>query len=374
MIYGLKILYHLVFALIMYFCAVHNKMRDVRIENHCLRVENSEHYKLSIFSVLIFCFWEGIYSYICGEPGVYLADREVYASRFVANNFIRENSPLLVSLSVFLREFTNNPDIYFFVVASCFMLLTCTAYNKCEIANPYGILLLGLSLYNTYGCYQLKQSLAVAFTSLAVIYFLRNKKILCIAFTVFAILSHETGYILVPLFILLIGSKNKWIFSIECFFFLLCIVVFPIINGRIISLFIKFFPALEKQLISYLDESGSFVLNTSSLVAIKGIPLYIISFFGFVKRKELKEKIENNEKYLLLAIFSSVATLLSTYMNWLWRFSEMFYLIVFLYGGAVRVGLSDREKKIYDMLLISSLSFVTFRKLIISYINYGGIV
>lgn len=373
--YILKICYHLICTIIIYWAACKDSNRKV-----ILRAGNRTIYSkinpntLLLSSTLIICLLEGIYSFICGPYHVYLVDRGIFANRFARGIYSKTASLGLYYIQVFLREFTTNPDVLFFVVAVIFMFATLTAYNKSKDARPMALLYMCMSQYMLYGCYQLKQALATSFTAIAIVCFLEKKYLWCVLSVALAISFHEAAFVLLPLIFALYGSKSKTVKYLSYAFLVLFVLFFTHFSRAGIGLFTRLIPEMSNQVSAYLDETGGFEATGSILTAIKGFPIYYITYMGITNRNNVKENIKNIDKYLLVCVYASAATMASAFMPWMWRFSELVYIPVFLFAALLRENLEEKKKREYDLIICLSLAFFTYRKLIISYFTYGGII
>ena len=375
-VYILKILYHLLCTFLIYGLArtACGKSLTIHAGSRILYTKDTNSRSIILGSFLIICLLEGIYSFICGPYHVYLADRRVFANRFVGGYYTKAASIGLYYLQDFLRLFTNNPDVLFFVVAFIFMAATLLAYNTSKDSRPMALLYMCMSQYMLYGCYQLKQALAAAFAGLAIVLFLDNKKALSIIASVLAIMFHETAFVLVPLFIVIYGSKSKIIKYSSYAFLILFVFFFSRFSMVGIRIFTNLIPDMANQVSIYLDETGGLETGGSILTAIKGLPIYYITYIGFSNRDRLRNRIINIDKYLLICVFASVATLSTTFMSWMWRFSELVYFPVFIFAALMRDELETKRKREYDLIICFSLAIFTYRKLIMSYFIYGGLV
>ena len=375
--YVLKILYHLLCTAIIYWFALHGNSRRtvLSVGNRVILGKYYSKNMLLISSALIICLLEGMYSFICGPYHVYLVDRLVFANRFSAGYYSKASSTGLYYIQEFLRKFTSNPDMLFFVVAFIFMAATLAAYNKSKDATPTALLYMCMSQYMLYGCYQLKQALAAAFTALAIVCFLEKKYVGCVISVILAISFHETAFVLLPLLLALYGSKSKIVKYASYLVLVLFVLFFSQFTRIGISLFTRFIPGMTGQVSAYLDDTGGLEVSGSILTSLKGFPLYYITYMGIIYRNKVRRKIENIDKYILLCVFASVATVASVFMPWMWRFAELVYFPVFIFAALLRDQLdNDKKKNEFDLIVCLSLALFTYRKLVLSYFVYGGIV
>ena len=368
-VYILKITFHFIFALVM----IRLSKRDCRANLRACDGMDGFVHKLSAKTILLFCIFEAIYTLICAPFGVYLADRRIYALHFT----IYDNDASTLGLAVvsdILWLFSNKPEYLFVAIAVLYILVTCIAYNKYEDANPTIFLLIGLSLYTTYGLYQFKQCMAAAFTALSFAYFFRNKKIPCICSLTVAILFHETALLMIPLMILLKIVKSKVGYFVASIILLSCLVFFEPANRLVIGVFAGFIPSFSARFGDYLSSSGSLLIEPNYVTALKGIPYYFIVLIGLIKRPYYHDRIKNYDKLLFISVFVSVTTMASIYMYWLWRIGELAYMVVFYFWSQLCVCFCKKEYKQLNVLLGGTFFLLTLYQLIICYINYGGII
>ena len=330
--------------------------------------------KISLLGLLFLSSYLGLYSCICGPDGSFIADREVYALKFHYNIFPKESSYGLFYLQSLLRSFTDNPFVLFFVVAFIFVFITLFAYNNCEMASSFSLLLLCCSQYFLYGCYQLKQAIATALVAVAMSYFFNNKYLLAASFSLLAISFHEAALFVIPLLFLMKGSKNKLYNSFAIIMLLIFTLGFGLAGPRLVSTLQTAIPFLGDQLQSYLNDSGSLELTFSPLTAIKGFPLYIISIYSLLYRDSLITDDRSNASLIVLSIFASLVTLTSMFFPWMWRFAELVYFPVMILGEKIYSIIDAKSKPLFSITVAGGFLFFTLRKVIMSYFIYGGIV
>ncbi len=373
-VYILKICYHLMFAALLFTIAARKNSRKMIFQGPHIIFTQDEKRRIPFSAILIFCLMEGLYSFLCGPYKTYLVDRQVYAQFFSMNYFIRENSPVLYQIEVHLRQLTSNPDVFFFVVAVIYMLITCIAYNESDDADPFVFLLIGVSQYLLYGCYQLKQALAVVFIALSTSFFLKKRWIWCVLFLILGILSHESAYVAIPLFIVLIGSRRRWVQTMEYFILIVSMVFFRQITTVGLTFVSGLIPGISKQIASYLSDSGELVMGFGFSRALKGLPFYIITIYGFMLQDKGRQETPHYDKYLLISVFVSIASFSALYMPWMFRFGELFYIPDFIFAAYLRKIAEKRTGRQYTYILVLSFLIFTLYKLVISYWRYGGIV
>ena len=370
-IYILKIIYYFIFVFLLYECV---KVREKK-QNEIVATNGKTIRRISISCMTLFSIILGHYSIICGKIP-YVSDRLSYVVRFISDSYAKmhpTNSIGLVVIEKFLHIFTYNPSALFFFSSFIFLFITLYAYKRYEEASSMAILLMGLSNYCIYSFYLLKQAPAMAFAALSFAEYSKNNKKLAIIYLIIAICFHESAIILIPLYLALMGSKSKLI-KIAEYIFLICIVIFfEKINQNLVSLF-SYIPGMSSQLNVYLNEAGGINIATNILTVFKGIPFYIITLVAAIKRKNLKEKIKNYDKYLLISTFASLVTILSSYMYWMYRFAAYCYFPTFIFASLIYKSMdSNKNKSTFKFILCFTFFIVTLRLLIQYYFIYGGI-
>ena len=375
-VYILKIQYHLFCTFIIYglACRAPGTSVTIHVGKRTLFTKSSNSRKIIFGSFIAICIFEGIYSFICGPYHVYLVDRKVFANRFAGEYYTKTGSIGLYYILSFLRSLTADPDIMFFVVAFIYMAATLLAYNTSKDAKPIALLYMCMSQYMLYGCYQLKQALATAFAGLAIVCYLENRKLGSLISAVLAISFHESAFVLGPLFVALFCSKSKLIRYGSYAALVLFVFFFSSFSRIGVNIFTSIIPSMTRQVSMYLDETGGLETGGSVLTTIKGFPVYYITFMGFINRKRLRKQILNIDKYLLLCVFASIATLSTFFMPWMWRFSELVYLPVFIFAAMIHDILDIKKRREFDLIICLSFAIFTYRKLFMCYFTYGGLV
>ncbi len=331
--------------------------------------------KVSLVTIILLSLLIGSYSFVCtAHP--YVMDKKVYATWFMNDIFqkqVRNESTGLWMIESATHKFTYNADIFFFIVAFLYTFITLIAYRKSK-SKPYTLLLLLLSEYPFFGFYQLKQCFAIAFTALGMIEHENHHKIKGYIYILIAIIFHEAALITIPLLIMLRGSKKKIIRIIEYIGFILSVLFFNQITTVIVKIFIKLFPYLGTQLTIYLTDNNSFITDMNYLTIFKGIPFYVIAFYGITRRKQLKNSINNYDKYLIITVFISITIILSMYMYWFFRFGTFYYLFAFMLASEILNKIKEPKEKLLFVLLTAGTFLALAIKLWIQYyFIYGGI-
>ena len=132
-------------------------------------------------------------------------------------------------------------------------------------------------------------------------------------------------------------------------------------------------PQLLTELQSYIDDTGAMKVSLNIPTTVKGFPFYLITIYGFRRRKEYIASIRHYDKYMLMSFFVSITILLSAYMYWMWRFGTFFYFPIFVFASQLAsVNKDDKQDRLFSLLLMVSLGFFTLRYLWRIFYIYGG--
>ncbi len=337
---------------------------------------NKKNKKTSFTIIILLTLMISSYSFI-STAHPYVMDKRVYATKFSHDIYlpqVKSESTGLYMLEANMHRVTYNPDILFFVVAFIYTFLTLLAYKKSKRAKPFSLLLLLLSEYLFFGFYQLKQCMAIALVTLGMVEHENGKKLIAYLLIALAIIFHEAALITIPLLIMLRGSNKKNIRIMEYIGFILIVLFFYPITSFFIKLIIKLVPFLAYQLTIYINESGNFITKLNFLTALKGLPFYVITIVGLVKRKEWKDKIPNYDKYLTITSFISLTIILSIYMYWFFRFGTFYYLFAFILAQELFEQIKEPKQKLLYLILTAGVLLGLGIKLWLQYyFIYGGI-
>ena len=123
----------------------------------------------------------------------------------------------------------------------------------------------------------------------------------------------------------------------------------------------------------YFGDTGLINDPVNILTTIKGFPFYLITIYGFKRRKEYINRIPHYDKYMIMSFFVSITILLSAYMYWMWRFGTFFYFPIFVFASQLAsVNKDDKQDRLFSLLLMVSLGFFTLRYLWRIFYIYGG--
>ncbi len=345
---SIKIIIYFLFAFSMYFVVeISNKNHKNVVQNKLISSKN-----ISISSIFFLSLLYGLYSIIVSSYSS-ISDRWNFAFRF-SNNFEYPWTVGLNLLAKILHLFTEDPRILFFGVSFVTLFVVLVAYNKFSYKYPLAVLLMGVSLFNTYSFYLLKQAPSIAFGSLALAYLFNKNRIKALISLVVSILFHEAAFILIPLFLVLEGAKKRGFRVIEYAFLIIIILFFSSISSIGIRYIYRFSPYLTEQVLGYTNSKGDLQITSNLQSWVKFSPYYFITFLAFFKRSSLHNKIKNFDKFLVLSVFTSALSILSIYMYWMFRFAIYGYFPMFIYFSQI----VQFERKSFDKVFMLCIMFL----------------
>ena len=326
-----------------------------------------------IIIIALFGFYGNV-----SAPHPYSFDRLNYAIRFSSDFYaeaVRNSSIGLYYFESILHCFSYNPEVLFFFVPIAYMLITIKAYKEYK-CKPIVILILFVTSYGLYGFFMYKQCFAIAIVSLSFAYFLSKKYVKAFIAVLIAMMFHEAAWIVIVVYLCLIfGNRNKVLRIFMYLSMTICVLQYAQINQYLVSFAGYISPMLATQLDAYLEDDGSMTISYNYLTILKGLPYYLITVYGIINRKRLKNIILNYDSYMFISVFTSLTFLASMYMYWLWRFGTFFYfpIIIFL----VKIYLNTPRDK-YNMYFYNAIIIVFIllivKLLIQYYFIYGGII
>lgn len=373
-LYMLKIAYYFIFGLVMYCIAQNHEILLARRNNgESIRVSSR---RIGVIAIVILALLWAHHTVFCSSVPP-RSDRLRYAVTFESGMLarVRKSSFGLYVIEFLLHKITNNSLWLFISIAVLCVSVTLIAYNTYPQATSESLLFLGLSTYLLFACYALKQAPANALVGLSVAGFMKKNRAICIGSLTLAILFHEAAWIMVPIYIVLLGSKRRSVRFLQYALLLVCLFDFVHISTSFLNLLSNLIPGFSAQISSYIDESGELSVGYYGLTVIKGLPIYIISIVGYRYRSVCKDSIENYDSLLFITTFAAFARLTCIYMYWMWRFSDLVLVPVCVFGGLVCNHMTNRKERFVVSILISlSFGLVTARSLVGGYLLYGGAV
>ena len=374
--YILKMLYYLLFVIVMYAVALNSSKKycqDITMErSKRIGVIVIRKKRFPIIAIVLLCLMAGYYGTICGQVPI-ASDRLNYAMRFSSDTFldaVKQSSYGLYFIEKILHLFTYDPYVLFFTIPVICVALYLFAYNIWDDVIPLAILMFGFSACVNYSFYQYKQAPALGLMALSFAYFLRGRKLYAILFMIGAIAFHESALLMVPLYIVMMGSRKRWVRIAEIVFLLVCVFGFSYINVGLVRI-ASLIPGLNFQLQNYLGDSGGIQIDSNLATIFKGFPYYVITIVGIVQRPKLIDSIKNYDKYLTMSIFASACILLSAYMYWMWRFGSYTYFPILIFASLIYREM-DTNRELFKWTVVLSLAFITFRAFAQFYFIYGG--
>lgn len=344
----------------------------------CCKMRNSSERttKISMVAIIFISIIFTLYNIYITYNSVSLGgDRLNYTINF---NGIRKSSSLgLEFVFEVVRMMSGSINKVFYITTFICVFFTFLAYRMSKDAMPSTIFLLFMSQFIFSTFVNLKQCYTSAFASLFFVIAIHEKgakdRLLCIILIALACLFHPTGFILIPLY-LIIRSKIRG--NKKNLIYVLLIIIFVFFEEfmHVASVLVEpFIPSLAFKLKQYLS-SDIFTPNDASVFAfIKGLPFYYIVMLGFIKRDRLKTKICNYDKYLIISTVGASLYLASVYQYWLSRTIYLFYMPIFTFFTLIMKNTNYRTNRMIHWFIVGGGSVLfTYRFLALIYINYGG--
>ena len=282
--------------------------------------------KLNYKKILLFSLMFTILSFIVIKFSTTLhGDRYNYYIEFLG---YRSTSSGLTFIFDLIKRINGNFFVlgYFITFTCTFILFLSLKINIIKSKETILFVLFTDIIFFTFSVY--KQCYTNMFSALffAVLFNkkIKYKNIICIALIALCCAFHSTGYILIPIYILMVLYQNK---KMKIAPSILIVLIFIVFQQNILQMlsntFINIIPQISNKIQEYFYTEAFQV--SSTLVFVKGIPFYLVTIIGLFKYKKLN-KIENYEKYLLLSIIGSTSYLFSIFSYWMYRFTLLFYL------------------------------------------------
>lgn len=323
-----------------------------------------------LFFALIF----GLYNkFIIGVQSTLTGDRLNYYIDFLG----RKTNYL--AFDFFLKTIRLVTDNYSFLLSittfiACLIIFY--AFSKSKYCQKETLVFFLLTGFVFESFTNLKQIIVAALAGLFLVLCIEKKGIrnnfICLLLIVLACFFHSTGFVLIPLYLILKLKLNNnlktkliilLVFTLFVFFRPMILITSQIIKP--VS------PTLSNKIIEYSSEDIITNEDNSLLVAFKGFPFYMLLLFGLVKRKKLSPK-EYYNQYLILTVVGSILTLTSIFSYWYIRFRMIFYLPFALLYQILINNIPIKERLLAKALIIVPLALITFRSVVLVYINYGG--
>ena len=279
----------------------------------------------------------------------------------------------LNAIGDFLHLFTNEPKALFFTVTFICVALTLVAFRISSEGDQNALLLYVCSNCIFYTFYLLKQAPAMAFATISIVYLLRRKYIVSGLLLAIAITFHESAVVLIPLYAMLIFAHNDHMRNISLVIMLITLLFFSGVSRVAFNFINRWLPNLMDEVGGYQGVNGAMAYRLNLVTAIKGIPVYMVFYQSIVKRNTLGNRIACYDQYLVMAGFSSLATLLSSYMYWMWRFGAYCYFPLYLFASELyRLDPDRHAANTFWIMILGPLALFSFRYLCQIFLIYGG--
>lgn len=345
----------------------YNSLKHKSIKNNIYTYSAEETpAKMTFLMIVIISTLFTLHNYYVTTALSYMSgDRVNYLQNF---DYGRESPSLgLTAIMIVIQLFGGdfNALLYFTTFISLF--ITLLAYRYSKEATPLSLLLLMLSQYVQMTYDGIKQSYASAFATLMIVILLKERNmmrdIICVLLMTIAIVFHPAGYVLVPIYLFVRFLKKYKPRKILIILLLVSIVFVPLL--RLFSdLFSSIVPMMSEKINEYFGEEYS--SNHSAVMSIfKGVPFYIISYYGIHYRYSLVSKIENYDGFCFIAILCSFMFLMNIYDLWMSRFTYFFQFVTYIFWGILLIQ-NPRLKK-QSVLIILLTGILNYRLFILSF-------
>lgn len=291
-----------------------------------------------------------------------------YYSKLFCNGLPINESAGLNCIYYILHLFTNNIDILLFVVSALSTFLALLSYAKYEDAHPVSLLMLYLTPFFIETCQvNLKQSPACGLANLAIILFFKKRYLIAFALTAVASAFHVTALpilLLTFLAIRLVNLKRQRGTYFFIFCALACSVFYYNIIFRAIDYLGVYIPLLGKKLGEYTNADRMLELSSTGVIALKGMPYYLITIIGLWNRKKLKKIVSNYDSYLTVSLLASISYMLSYYSYWMSRIINYYWLTDLVFAGLLIKKMENKDNSIVIKFIICGMLFLlTFREM-----------
>ena len=367
----IEILIYTVTWVICYFIIQQNYARRLRFLTNSGQNDNIEFAKNKISyasMVAVTLLWVLFNAYITSTHPITGGDRMNYLVNFAGQ---RETPSLGLSWMIAaVKAFGGNMNVLFYLTTFICIFMTMLAYKYSVDATPKSMLLLFLTQYGYITLTALKQSYTNAFATLALTILIqkhtKKENYICLFLILLSCVFHPTGYILMPLYFVLVANRSKR--GITLYAIAIIVIAFffqplMLVLARILSPIV---PSLGTKIYQYFNEAASESGESLSMSFIKGLPIYLISILGLIKRKHLVNIIDAYDKYLIICLTGSFLYLMSIYNDWMYRFIYLFYFPIFVFYSLIIKNLTIKTNRmIIDPVICVGLAVVLYRFLFI---------
>lgn len=365
-----------IYAILFAFCTFSSRVAE-RQAAECGALTENRRAKMPVWLLLAYALLFTLYNVFCTESSAFSmagGDRTNYAYDFTYGTTRSLSTGLSVVYDI-VRLCGGNIETVFYVSTFVCCALTFWAYRLSDDASAPVIPLLLCSEFVFFTFTALKQCYACAFASLFFVLMMRPRTVAntgaALLLVVLACLFHTAGFVLVPLFFLLLVREKKDMSFLIIGVCLVGVIFFlPWIATLLESIVQPFLPTLAGKIRYYFDVLNSEPNGGSSFTFLKWIPFYFITAWGFFRRRVFRPLIAHYDAYLVISCVASAAALCSFTSYWFYRFLYLFFLPVFIFYNLMAAQCEDRRGP--DILVYGGLGFLLLRFLVQIYVYYGG--
>lgn len=347
--------------------------RKIRIQDNVHSKEKVSYYTI----VLISAFFTLFNVFVTLISDGYGSDRLNYAYEFTGAR--SSTSVALDYIFKIVNRCGGSIKTVFYMTTFICVFVTLLAYKKSSRVNSNVFCLLLTSEWILFTLTALKQAYACALAYLFFVYAIEDmtrkgtfKAILCAGI---ASLFHISGLILFPV-LLLIKKRNmkKKTLFVWMFLLVIGILAFEPLMLMMANIIDNFMPIYAQKIKNYFSEEGNIVDEASRFAFIKYLPIYYVTFLGFVYRKRYSMAIEGYNKFQFISTLSTCLVAYSMVSYWFSRFAGIFYFPIFVFYNLISSRIHNKKKKLLsDLIVYGGGTVVLLRKILLIFINYGTI-
>lgn len=340
-----------------------------------IRVGKNER-KISMVLVIVVSIVFSFYNKFNSVPQFYGDDRKNYMQDFYGRLTTYSGFDWYLKLMNKVTHGNFELMLYFTTFICCLILLI--VYKYSNNSSPYALFFLFSSNFVFFTFVGLKQAIAGIFANLFFLFILAEApniitEIMCLATVILACYFHVTGYILVPIYILMkINYKNnKKAISIILLMLLAILFMKQLLLGMADALELVL-PNISYKITEYLGED-TIQVTEGTLSVLKGFPYYFITYYALKNRKRYVEKIPDFNRLLVLSFVASILAVSTIVSYWFSRFTFMFlFPVSLLFSNMIQCAKSKVEKHNILILVLIPMLLFTLRSLLLVIVNYGG--
>lgn len=355
---------------------------------------------VSMYCFIIFVSYHSIKSFECNNkqgkfPVIYIAIISLlcaFFNRYLSHgraitggdrvNYLQDFNGRLTGLlgfDTYLKITHYFTDDFFLVLYAttfiCCTIMLISYWYSDDCKSPIILIIFCTSfVLNTF--INLKQCFTCAFASIMFAALSKPKNIkrdlICVLSIVFACLFHTSGYLLIPVFLIL-RFYNNINFKIAIISIIVIAIFLQPVSLFIASHASALLPSLSNKLNEYFTEGSIHETDGSIIAFIKGAPYYIATILGLIHRKANKDVDEKYDMYLLILCIGSVSYACSLASYWLIRLISILYFPVSI--AIYKIISLEKEPKyrlLEYIIVVGGLAFFTIRSLALNILNYGG--